>query len=100
MLPYLLDWFSFLHLNDWMDMLTFVVFLLSIHQAISHDSVLLYYSSHSASTQVQSPPETAGLKHQTLPLAVLFLIRYIAAIVRKKDGNDAHCSSSCYVVNS
>ncbi|MEI4828926.1 hypothetical protein WAX78_15645 [Bacillus sp. FJAT-53711] len=95
---YVLDVYNFLSTTDWEDIISIVSILLCIQ------FVFLYAQMNGAEFSLTSPSDVQGkislkqtnIKHVYFPLNIIFFIRYITAVVKKKEGDD-HCNPICHL---
>lgn len=95
---YVLDIYNFLYTTDWEDIMSIVSILLCIQ------FLFLYGNMNSANFSLTSPSDVQGeislsktnLKHVYFPIIIMLFIRYITAVVKKKEGDD-HYHPICHL---
>jgi len=93
-----LDIYNFLYTTDWEDIMSIVSIVLYIQ------FLFVYGEMNSAHFSLTSPSDVQGeislrptnLKHVYFPIVIMLFIRYITAIVKKKEGDD-HYHPICYL---
>ncbi|SFC01069.1 hypothetical protein SAMN04488168_101447 [Bacillus sp. 491mf] len=94
----MLDIYNFLYTTDWEDIMSIVSIVLCIQ------FLFVYGEMNSAHFSLTSPSDVQGeislrptnLKHVYFPIVIMLFIRYITAIVKKKEGDD-HYHPICYL---
>lgn len=94
----MLDIYNFLYTTDWEDIMSIVSIVLYIQ------FLFVYGEMNSAHFSLTSPSDVQGeislrptnLKHVYFPIVIMLFIRYITAIVKKKEGDD-HYHPICYL---
>ncbi len=95
---YVLDIYNFLYTTDWEDIMSIVSILLCIQ------FLFVYGRMNSADFSLTSPSDVQGeislrptnLKHVYFPIIIMLFIRYITAVVKKKEGDD-HYHPICHL---
>ena len=86
---------------DWQDVVSFLVTILYMKLVIVYLEDQGVFHSFSSSSDLQREPLFSYVKLNCieLPLMVFFLLRFITAIVKKKEGEEGDCHPTCCIAH-
>ncbi|MDM5155902.1 hypothetical protein QUF88_19520 [Bacillus sp. DX1.1] len=93
---YVLDLYNVLYTTDWQDIVSFlgILFCMKLVIVYMEEQGVFFFSTSPSDLQRESLLNDANLKYTALPLVSFFIIRFIAAIVKKKEGEE-DCYPTC-----
>ncbi|ARP58981.1 hypothetical protein CN917_14195 [Bacillus thuringiensis] len=98
---YVLELYNLLYTTEWQDIVSFlgIVFCMKIVIVYMEEQGMFY--SFSSPFDVQREPllNYANVNYEQFPFVVFFMIRFITAIVKKKESDDEECHATCKVAN-
>lgn len=98
---YVLELYNLLYTTEWQDIVSFlgIMFCMKIVIVYMEEKGMFY--SFSSSFDVQREPllNYANVNYEHFPFVIFFIIRFITAIVKKKESDDEECHSTCNIAN-
>ncbi|MEH7459797.1 MULTISPECIES: hypothetical protein [Bacillus] len=98
---YVLDLYNFLYTTDWQDIVSFLGILFCMKVVIVYIEEQGMFYSFSSPSDLQREPllSYANINYEELPFVTFFMIRFITAIVKKKEGEEEDCYPTCYIAH-
>ncbi|KXI61937.1 UNVERIFIED_CONTAM: hypothetical protein ACS92_26945 [Bacillus cereus] len=99
---YVLELYNLLYTTEWQDIVSFlgIVFCMKIVIVYMEEQGMFY--SFSSPFDMQREPLLNYAKvnyYEQFPFVFFFMIRFITAIVKKKESDDEECHSTCNIAN-
>ncbi|OTX07718.1 hypothetical protein COF09_12280 [Bacillus toyonensis] len=98
---YVLELYNLLDTTEWQDIVSFlgIVFCMKIVIVYMEEQGMFY--SFSSPFDVQREPllNYAKVNYEQIPFVIFFMIRFITAIVKKKESDDEECHVTCNIAN-
>ncbi|KFN04072.1 hypothetical protein DJ93_637 [Bacillus clarus] len=95
---YVLDLYNLLYTTDWQDIVSFlgILFCMKIVIVYMEEHGMFYSFSSPSDLQRESLLNYANISFEQLPFVPFFMIRFITAIVKKKESDEEDCNPTCY----
>ncbi|WJE51212.1 hypothetical protein QRE66_18125 [Bacillus cereus] len=96
---YVLDLYNVLYTTEWQDIVSFLEILFCLKIVIVYmEEQGMFYSFSSPSDLERKPLLSyANIKRMGFPFITFFIIRFITAIVKKKEAEEGDCNLTCNV---
>ncbi|PEA11186.1 hypothetical protein CN425_05915 [Bacillus cereus] len=98
---YVLELYNLLYTTEWQDIVSFlgIVFCMKIIIVYVEEQGMFY--SFSSPFELRREPllNYANRNEEQIPFVIFFMIRFITAIVKKKESDDEECHSTCNIAN-
>lgn len=94
---YVLDLYNVLYTTDWQDLVSFLGILFCLKIVIVYmEEQGMFYSFSSLSDLEREPLLSyTNVKQTELPFITFFMIRFITAIVKKREAEEGDCDPTC-----
>lgn len=98
---YVLELYNLLYTTEWQDIVSFlgIVFCMKIVIVYMEEQGMFYSCSSPFDVQREPLLNYANVNYEQFPFVVFFMIRFITAIVKKKESDDEECHATCKVAN-
>ncbi|MED1408028.1 MULTISPECIES: hypothetical protein [Bacillus] len=99
---YVLDLYNLLYTTEWQDIVSFLGILFCMKTVIVYMEEQGMFYSFSSPFDLQREPllNYANVKYEQIPFVIFFMIRFITAIVKKKESDEEECHPTCYIANA
>ncbi|PFD46248.1 hypothetical protein CN285_04605 [Bacillus cereus] len=99
---YVLDLYNLLYTTEWQDIVSFLGILFCMKIVIVYMEEQGMFYSFSSPFDLQREPllNYANVKYEQIPFVIFFMIRFITAIVKKKESDEEECHPTCYIANA
>ncbi|WP_459499976.1 hypothetical protein [Bacillus sp. C1] len=96
---YVLELYNLLYTTDWQDFVSFlgILFCMKIVIVYMEEQGMFYSVSSPFELQREPLPNYANINCEQIPFVTLFMIRFITAIVKKKESDEEECRPTCNV---
>lgn len=94
---YVFDLYNVLYTTEWQDIVSFLGILFCLKIVIVYmEEQGMFYSFSSPSDLEREPLLCyANIKWMEIPFSAFFMIRFITAIVKKKEAKEGDCNPTC-----
>ncbi|KEK21768.1 hypothetical protein [Bacillus gaemokensis] len=98
---YVLELYNLLYTTDWQDIVSFlgILFCMKIVIVYMEEQGMFYSFSSPSDLQRESLLSYAHISNEKFPFVLFFMIRFITAIVKKKEGEEEACDPTCYIAH-
>ena len=98
---YVLELYNLLYTTEWQDIVSFlgIVFCMKIVIVYMEEQGMFYSFSSPFDMRREPLLNYANVNYEQIPFVIFFMIRFITAIVRKKESDDEECHSTCNIAN-
>ncbi|QWH84348.1 hypothetical protein EXW46_16220 [Bacillus mycoides] len=99
---YVLELYNFLYTTEWQDIVSFlgIMFCMKIVIVYMEEQGMFYSFSSPFDVQREPLPNYAKVNYEQFPFVIFFMIRFITAIVKKKESDDEECHSTCNIATA
>ncbi|AWC29307.1 hypothetical protein [Bacillus cytotoxicus] len=97
---YVLELYNMLYTTDWQDVISFLGILFCMKMVLLYmEEHRMFYSFSSLSDLQQEPIfKNIHMYNQELPFILFFMIRFITAVVKKKESEEEDCDDPpCHI---
>lgn len=98
---YVLDLYNVLYTTEWQDIVSFlgILFCLKIVIVYMEEQGMFYSFSSPSDLEREPLLSYANIKRMEFPFITFFMIRFITAIVKKKEAEEGDCGPTCNVAH-
>ncbi|PFJ08410.1 hypothetical protein COD67_03620 [Bacillus cereus] len=99
---YVLDLYNLLYTTEWQDIVSFlgILFCMKIVIVYVEEQGMSYSFSSPFDLQREPLLNYTNINYERIPFVIFFMIRFITAIVKKKESDDEECHSTCNIANA
>ena len=98
---YVLELYNLLYTTEWQDIVSFlgIVFCMKIVIVYMEEQGMFYSFSSPFDLQREPLPNYANINDKQMPFVIFFMIRFITAIVKRKESDEEECHLTCKIAN-